>query len=103
MKQLIIGICMLVFANIASAQTTGSNSGRSTANSGTTKTTKKSTTIKRTKNTKSGTTVPLNERKEYKGKNGQVATPTGQEATGVNSGYSAIKKDTATKRGKQDQ
>jgi hypothetical protein len=39
-------------------------------------------------------TVPLREEKNYRWKNGQTATPTGNEATPVNGqGYTAPKKD----------
>jgi hypothetical protein len=95
MKQLIIGACMLCFAHLASAQTTGSNSGKSTANSSA-KVTKK-TTAKKIKKSTIKKKAPLNNRKEYEWKNGQQATPTGHEATGINGGYSAIKKDTINK------
>lgn len=71
----------------AGAQTTGSNSSNATthASEGKTK-----------KNQKKK--VSLNHRRNYNWNTGQQATPTGQEATGVGSGFSAIKKDTSGKR-----
>ena len=41
------------------------------------------------------TSDALNERRIYKAKNGQRATPTGHEATPTSGGYAALKKDTA--------
>ena len=82
---------MVALSGLASAQTTGSNSSNSPKISTETTDTKK-TKKKGTK--KSGD--HLNQRKTYKWKNGQRATPTGQEATGTGSGYTSLSKDSAT-------
>ncbi|SHE99916.1 hypothetical protein SAMN05444008_104129 [Cnuella takakiae] len=69
------------------AQTTGSNSTNGPTHSSEGKT-------KKNKQKKAG----LNHRRNYNWNTGQQATPTGQEATGVGSGYSSIRKDTSGKR-----
>jgi hypothetical protein len=90
MKRMILLTGLLVtIAGLASAQTTGSNS--SNAPQGSTESAnnqkmKKKGTKKNTQN--------LNQRRNYKWKDGQKATPTGHEATGTGSNYSAIRKDT---------
>ncbi len=55
---------------------------------------KKSAKAKKAKGVKV-TSDALNERRIYKAKNGQRATPTGHEATPTGGGYAALKKDTA--------
>jgi hypothetical protein len=79
-----------------SAQSTGNTGNRSTSNSS-----KKAPA--QTSKTKKGkvaavTTDSLNQRKEYQWENGQQATPTGNEATGINSQSAAPKKDTTVKK-----
>jgi hypothetical protein len=91
MKYLILAGILFSLSNEANSQTTGSNSANSTTNSSEGSSHKKQKRKKKQKAT-------LNHRKIYKWKSGQRATPTGQEATGIGSGYSAIKKDTAGKR-----
>ena len=56
-------------------------------------TTKKTTKVKKTKGVKA-TSDSLNDRRIYKGDNGQTATPTGHQATGTGGGYASLKKDT---------
>ena len=88
MKRLIL-MSMIFFAtnSLVQAQTSGGQSSNSTTNSseGAHKKNKKKKTA-------------LNHRRNYNWKSGQQATPTGQEATGIGSGYQSGKKDTAGKR-----
>ena len=102
MKKILLAAGLFLFVGFASAQSTQNSK---TTNNGTTvhKTTVHNSK-KKSKKAKTVTKKPLNQRKEYQWKNGQEATPTGHEATGVNGGYSAIKKDTTRKNGthKQD-
>ncbi len=90
MKRLIIMTGLfLILANLASAQTTGSNSSKNpqvSAETSKAKKAKKKGAKKKTQN--------LNQRRMYEWKDGQEATPTGHEATGTGNGYSAIRKDT---------
>ena len=87
-RMILMGIVIITSASIANAQTTGSNS-----TNGPTHSSEGSRSGKKAKKK-----TALNHRRNYHWKSGQQATPTGQEATGVGSGYSAIKKDTAGKR-----
>lgn len=94
MKRLILcGVLAFGLPGLVNAQT--SNGSSSTSSSGTMQSSNKGQTSK--KNKKS---TPSNNRKDYNWKNGQRATPTGNEATGTNSSYSAIGRDT-TRKGKQ--
>lgn len=86
MKQIIIGLCLIAFSLSAEAQATGTNSKR----------TSKSEAEKSRKQKKKK--AALNHRRIYNWKTGQRATPTGQEATGVGSGYQSGRKDTSGKR-----
>lgn len=80
MKQIIAMAFVLCIAATASAQSSTGSSANGTSNSTTTK-------------SKKGTTAAKDNRKMYPAKNGQSATVTGHEATGVNGGYSSIKKE----------
>lgn len=92
MKRMMITAAIALMAgSYANAQTTGSTSSNSTTNSS-------EGSVKQKKKTKQPKKVKLDHRRNYKWKSGQQATPTGQEATGTGSGYSAIKKDTSGKR-----
>jgi hypothetical protein len=93
MKQLVLASFMVCITAIASAQTTGGSGNSSTSSSSSTN--RNSSQTKKGKSSKQ--TVQQNNRKEYEGKNGQQATPTGHEATSVNGGYAAIGKDTTSK------
>ena len=79
------------------AQTTGSNSSNSTSVSSSADTQKDSKNTKKGKTAQAAGAQPdsLNDRKMYNWKDGQRATPTGHEATGTGSGFSAINKDSA--------
>ena len=100
MKTILLAVSMFLSVGFVSAQSTKNSKA---ANKGTAT----HTTVHRSKkNSKSKKTVarkPLNQRKEYEWKNGQEATPTGHEATGINGGYSAIKKDAINPVHKQKQ
>ena len=95
MKRLIL--CSIIAFGLTgwvNAQTSSGSS--STSSSGTMQSSDNGQVAKKNKKgTKKNT--QLNNRKIYKGKNGQRATPTGHEATGTNSGYSAIGRDTSRK------
>ena len=95
MKRIILSaILFTALTTVASAQTnTGGTGSRTTNASSSTGTQKKA-------GAKKGSSKTLNQRKEYQDTTGQTATPTGQEATGVNSSNAATQKDT-TKRGRQ--
>lgn len=82
---------------VANAQTSQGTS--STSSSGTMQSSNKGQTAKKNKKGDKKN-AQLNNRKNYKWRNGQQATPTGNEATGTNGGYSAIGRDT-TRKGKQ--
>jgi hypothetical protein len=88
---------MLLIVGGVSAQTTGSNSSRNTSE---VSSTTGATATKKSKKAKKANAVDVNDRKIYKGKDGQRATPTGHEATGTNSeSYQSLKKDsTAAKQ-----
>jgi len=94
MKKIVIAVFLLFSVGMASAQSTGGSGSKSTTTS---KATSKHPAKKKTAKTKKTAKKPLNQRKEYQWKNGQEATPTGHEATGVNGGYSAIRKDSVSK------
>jgi hypothetical protein len=95
MKRLIMcGLLVIGISGVLNAQTSGGSAG--SGSSGTMQSSNKGQTSKsKKKATKKQT--PLNNRRNYNWKNGQQATPTGNEATGVNGGYSSLKKDTARK------
>ena len=98
MKRMVMcRIIVFGLSTIVMAQTAGGSS--STSSSGTLQSSNKGQTSKKSKKA-AKKSAQLNNRKNYKWKNGQQATPTGNEATGTNSGYSAIGRDT-TRRGKQ--
>lgn len=82
---------MVTMAGLASAQTTGSNSSNSPQGSAETSDNMKNIRKKGAKKSNKS----LNQRKIYKWKDGQKATPTGHEATGTAGGYTSIRKDTA--------
>ena len=99
MKQLILSAAMLVFFGVtASAQTSTGGSGSRTT--GAVSSTGSTTGAQKGTKSKKGTTktANLNQRREYKSKNGQTATPTGHEATGVGATNAAVRKDTATNK-----
>ena len=83
-----MGCILMATAGFANAQTTGSNSTNGTTHS----------SEGYNKKSKKQKNANLNHRRNYNWKSGQQATPTGQEATGVGSGYQSIKKDTSGKR-----
>lgn len=87
-RLILVGVTLFTLNGLAQAQTSGSNStnGPTHSSEGYNKKSKKQKGAK------------LNHRRNYNWKSGQQATPTGQEATGIGSGYQAIKKDTAGKR-----
>ena len=88
MKRLmLIGVILLTATGVIQAKSSGGQSAKSTTNTseGNNKKSKKKKTA-------------LNHRRNYNWKSGQQATPTGQEATGMGSGYQSGKKDTAGKR-----
>lgn len=92
MKRFFLSVTILIStACIASAQTSGNQTSDSSAVSNTAK--PKKGKMAKDKKIASDT---LDSRKMYNWKNGQRATPTGHEATGTGSGYSAIRKDSAT-------
>jgi hypothetical protein len=63
------------------------------------KTTRKKTVHTSTTAHQASAPAPLDNRKIYQWKNGQRSTPTGEEATGINSdNYVAGKKDSALKK-----
>ena len=70
-------------------QATGTNKAKAKKAKGA----KKSTATYKAKGVKA-TSPKLNERRIYKAKNGQRATPTGHEATPTSGGYASLKKDT---------
>lgn len=81
-------LVMITISSAAAAQSTGgSTSGTSAGGSK-----NSSSTAVKNKSTKKQV---LNHRKNYKWKNGQQATPTGNEASPTNGGYVSLKKDTA--------
>ena len=97
MKRLItLGILGLFLAGTAKAQTNTGNSSRTTgavSSTGHTKSIKS-----KTKKGTAKTAQPANQRKEYKGGDGQTATPTGHEATGTNSTQAATRKDSTKQK-----
>ena len=90
MKKLILAAMMLIgLAGAAAAQTTVHHTVKHRATSPSKK--------KIAKTTKA--TDSLDERKNYEWKNGQKATPTGNEARVINeSGFSAVRKDSSLKK-----
>ena len=99
MKRLILcSILSFALSGIVAAQT--GNGTSSTSSSGTMQSSNKGqTNNKKKKTTKKSTKT--NNRKIYHWESGQKATPTGNEATGTNSGYSAIGRDTTKKPGRK--
>ena len=100
MKRLILSVLLIgVITGAASAQTGSSGqSSRSTSvsSSGTAK-------AKKGKKLKKSPSEVLNNRKNYNWKDGQQATPTGHEAAPTNGGYQSNKKDTATRKQKEEE
>lgn len=91
MKRIILLAGAIIgLAGLASAQSTGSNSSKASQEGS--ETASKKQAKKKASNNKSKN---LNDRKIYHWKDGQRATPTGHEATGTGSGYSAIQKDSS--------
>lgn len=97
MKRLIISAAILLMVaggvqaqttekKVAKKETTSTNKAKKT----TTKKTAKTTKVKGVK----ATSDELNDRRIYKARNGQSATPTGHQATGTGGGYASLKKDT---------
>jgi hypothetical protein len=87
MKRILIATLILTGASLAAgAQTSGSNSSNSPSVSSSTA---------QPGNGKLTASDTLNNRKIYKWKDGQRATPTGHEATGTNGGYAALGSDSA--------
>ena len=97
MKQLCISLlCVFFICNYSNAQSDHKKSNKNNR--------KISTASTKTKST--GTSIDtLNNRRNYKWKDGQTATPTGEEATGTNSErFVSKKKDTLKLRtGKKKQ
>ncbi|MEO6070421.1 MAG: hypothetical protein ABIN57_11130 [Chitinophagaceae bacterium] len=97
MKQLLMGLILILLVGSASAQTKAKKPSKTKTKHTTTKTVKKGTT-----NQKQAVTAkpdaPLDPRKIYHWKDGQRSTPSGHVATSVNGDNAAIKKDTATKK-----
>lgn len=92
MKRMILSAGLLVMVGgIASAQTAQHGSSNAISNSSPTKT----ENLKKKKGKKVHYSQ-LNQRKTYKWKTGQRATPTGQEATPLGGGYASLRKDTST-------
>ena len=79
-------------SSIAAAQTSGSNSSNSPTVSNTTA--PQSTKSKKGAKANNVQIDSLNDRKVYHWKDGQKATPTGHEATGLGGGYAALTPDT---------
>ncbi|MFL5740138.1 MAG: hypothetical protein ACJ75B_07965 [Flavisolibacter sp.] len=88
MKQIIFSTALaLCLSAAASAQSTQKKS------------TQKKQVHTSTKKTTSQSTAPLDNRKNYEWKNGQKSTPTGAEATGINTDtYVSGKKDSASNK-----
>lgn len=108
-RMILMGLALVLTAGATHAQKSNSKATNDkTRSSATTKKTKKGNSAKtkkdssaNSKTAKQQKPAKLNHRKIYHWETGQRATPTGQEATGVGSGYSAIKKDTAGKKDDQ--
>ncbi len=103
MKRLILSAAMfLFFAGIASAQTSTGGSGSRTTRAVSSTGSQNSSTKKGSKAKKDTITSGQgNQRREYKGKDGQTATPTGHEATGVGATNAAAGTDTTRKKSNQ--
>lgn len=84
---LVVGLAILAHAQ--SSGSTGAASGSVTSTSGS-----------KNKNSKKSS-ARLDNRKIYHFKDGQRSTPTGNEATPVNGGYSALGRDTSSARKKK--
>jgi hypothetical protein len=99
MKRLILcSLLSLALSGFVAAQT--SNGTSSTSSSGTMQSSNQGQSTKKSKKAaKKG--AKNNNRKNYNWENGQQATPTGNEATGTNGGYSAIGRDTTRKTGRK--
>jgi hypothetical protein len=88
MKRNLLAIALFIAAShIANAQTSGSSSTNSPS---------ESSSQAKSGKSKKGQIDSLNERKVYKWKDGQQATPTGHEATGTGGTESPLPKDSAT-------
>ena len=101
MKRVILSAAVvLLVSGGAMAQSTGGNSSGSAGQSSST--TRSAAT--KGKKGKKAQTVDLNDRKIYKGKDGQRATPTGHEATGTNTeSFQSLKKDSTKQSPKKDE
>lgn len=97
MKRMIISAAILLMvAGGVQAQTTEkkvSKKESTSTNKAKKATAKKTTKTKKVKGIKA-TSDSLNDRRMYKARNGQSATPTGHEATGTGGGYASLRKDT---------
>jgi hypothetical protein len=102
MKRVILSAAvMLMITGGAMAQSTGG--GNSSGSAGESSSTTRSTT-KKSKKGKKAKTVDLNNRKIYKGKDGQKATTTGHEASGTNSeSFQSLKKDSTKQSARKEQ
>jgi hypothetical protein len=78
MKKLILITMFAGTAVCVSAQTTGTHASKNTG------AVSSAASHKKSMNTKSSSTVQLNNRRNYMFKNGQESTPTGYQATGTN-------------------
>ena len=95
MKRILLSTAILIgTGSMASAQTSGGQSGNSPSVSSSTVKPKKG----KKATAKKAAPDSLDNRKTYQWKDGQRATPTGHEATGTGSGYAALKKDTASRK-----
>lgn len=77
---------MFAISTVTAAQNTGGSSTSAAGNKKSSNTSQKNKPAKK---------QVLNHRKNYNWKNGQQATPTGNEASPTNGGYVSLKKDTA--------
>jgi hypothetical protein len=99
MKQWILTVLVMgLLTGIVEAQTSGSQSSRSTSVSS-----PGSSKNKKPGKAKKAPSETLNNRKDYNWKDGQKATPTGHEAAPTNGSYQSLKKDTATVKKKEEE
>ena len=94
---MIVGLVLGLSAGATSAQTTGSNSSRTTSMSST-----GTYKAKKPKKEKKLPSEALNNRKIYHWQSGQRATPTGEEATPTNGGYQSIKRGAVANRQREE-
>lgn len=96
MKRILIAAAIIIGMNhAASAQTSGSGASTNAPSVSSSRTKAKGTKAKKSQSQKSQSDS-LNQRKMYKGENGQRATPTGHEATGTNGTAAPLPKKAST-------